>query len=79
MNPFISKSIITSSLFSISTSWLYTLYKLTILIIFGALNLILNCPSLKFTVAVYRGLPTKWPLLCVPCVPYIPIQSNNII
>ena len=73
-----SKSIITSSSSPIPTSQLYTPYKPAIYIIFTALNLILNYPSLKLTIAVYRGLPTRRPLPYIPCVPYIPIQSSNI-
>ena len=45
---------------------------------FAALSLILNCPSLKLTIAVHNGLPTGRPLPCVPCDPYIPIRSSNI-
>jgi len=45
---------------------------------FAALNLILNYPGLELAVAVHRGLPTRRPLPCVPYVPYIPIQSDNI-
>jgi len=74
----IFKSIIIFSFSPILTSWLYTLYRSAINIIFTALNLILNYPSLKLTIAVYRGLPTGRPLPYVPYNPYIPIQSNNI-
>jgi len=42
------------------------------------LNLILNCPGLELTVAVYRGLPTGRSLPCVLCVPYIPIRFGNV-
>jgi hypothetical protein len=51
---------------------------------FAALSLILNCPGLKLTIAVYKGLPTGRPLPYVPCDPYIPynpyvpIRSSNI-
>ena len=48
-------------------------------IIFTALSLILNCPSLKLTIAVYKGLPIGRPLPYIPCDPYIPIQSGNIV
>src|SRR6266567_8181570 len=36
---------------------------------FTALNLILDCPGLELAVAVHRGLPTRRPLPCIPCVP----------
>ena len=87
-SPFISKSIITSSPSPVLTKQLYTLYKSALYIKLTALNLILNYPSLKLAVTVYRGLPTRRPLLYilyipyVPYVPYIlyvPIWSNNII
>jgi hypothetical protein len=58
-NLFIFKSIITFSPSPVFTRWLYALYKLTLLIIFNALNLILNYSGFKLTVAVYRGLFTK--------------------
>ena len=47
-------------------------------VIFAALSLILNYPSLKLAIAVYRGLSTRRPLPYVPCDPYIPIRSGNI-
>ena len=72
------KSIIASSSFPVLASWLYAPYKLAMYIMFTALNLILNYPGLKLTVAVYRGLPTGRPLPCVLCVPYIPVRSSNI-
>jgi hypothetical protein len=74
----ISKSIIISSSSPILTSWLYALYRSAVNIIFTALNLILNCPSLKLTIAIYKGLPTRRPLPYVPYNPYIPIRSSNI-
>jgi len=43
------------------------------------LNLILNYPGLELAVAVYRGLPTGRPLPYVLCVPYVPVQSGNVI
>jgi hypothetical protein len=43
----ISKFIIISSSSPILTSWLYALYRSAANIIFAALNLILNYPSLK--------------------------------
>ena len=52
-------------------------------VIFATLSLILDCPGLKLTVAVYEGLstgyslPTRRPLPCVPCDPYVPILSSN--
>ena len=73
-----SKSVIASGSSPVLTGWLYTPYKLAIYIVFTALNLILNCPSLKLTIAVYRGLPTGRPLPCVLYVPYIPTRSGNI-
>ena len=36
-------------------------------VIFAALSLILNCPGLKLTIAIYRGLPIWRPL---PYIPY---------
>ena len=84
-SPFISKSIITSSPSIILTRRLCALYELALYIILTALNLILNYPGLKLTMAIYRGLPTGRPLPYVPYVPYdpyvayVPIQSSNII
>ena len=74
----IFKFIIISSSSPNLTGWLYTLYRLAANVIFTALSLILNYPSLKLTVAVYRGLPMGRPLPYVPCNPYIPIWSGNI-
>ena len=73
-----SKSIIASSSSPVLASWLYAPYKPAIYIMFTALNLILNYPSLELAVAVYRGLPTRCSLPCVLYVPYIPIWSGNI-
>jgi len=73
INAFISKSIIVSSSFLVLTSWLYTLYKLAVNIIFAVLSLILNCPGLKLAVAVYKGLPIGRSLFYIPYNPYIPI------
>jgi len=70
-----SKSIIASSSSPVLTGWLYTPYKPAVCVIFIMLNLILNCPSLKLAVAVYRGLPTGRSL---PYVPYVPIWSGNV-
>jgi hypothetical protein len=74
-----SKFIIISSSSPVLTGWLYTLYKSAMNIIFIILSLILNYPSLKLTITVHRGLPTRRPLPYVPCDPYVPIQSSNII
>ena len=78
INAFISKSVIISSFSLVLTGWLYTLYKLAANIIFATLSLILNCPSLKLAMAVYKGLPIERPLLCVPYNPYIPIWSGDV-
>jgi len=51
---------------------------LAVNVIFTALSLILNYPSLKLTIAIHNGLPTGRPLPYVPYNPYIPIQSSNI-
>jgi len=67
------KSIIISSSSPILTGRLYTLYRSAINIIFATLNLIFNYPSLKLTIAIYRGRLIGRPLLYVPCNPYIPI------
>ena len=73
-----SEFVIASSSSPVLTSWLYAPYKLATYIIFTALNLILNCPSLKLAVAIYRGLPTGRPLPCVLYVPCVPIWSGDI-
>jgi len=73
-----SKSIIASGSSPVLTSWLYAPYKLAIYIVFTALNLILNYPGLKLTIAVYRGLPTRRSLPCILCVPYIPVRSSDV-
>jgi hypothetical protein len=78
-STFISKSVIISSSSPILTGWLYALYRSAINIIFTALSLIFNYPSLELTVAIHRGLPTRCPLFYIPCDPYIPIQSGNIV
>jgi hypothetical protein len=75
----ISEFIIISSSPPVLTGWLYALYGSAVNIIFAALSLILNYPGLEFTVAVHRGLPTGRPLPCVPCDPYVPIQSSNVV
>jgi hypothetical protein len=73
INTSISESVIISSSPPVFTSWLYALYRSAINIIFTALSLILNCPGLELTVAVYKGLLTGRPLPYIPCNPYIPI------
>jgi len=69
----ISKSVIVSSSSPNLTSRLYNLYRLAANVIFAVLSLILNCPSLKLAIAVYRGLPIGRSLPYIPCDPYIPI------
>ena len=69
----ISKSVIVSSSSPSLTGWLYALYRLAANIRFAAFSLILNYPSFKLAVAVYRGLPIGRPLPYVPYNPYIPI------
>ena len=69
----ISKSVIISSSSPNCTSRLYALYRLAANIIFTVLSLILNCSSLKLTIAVHRGLPIECLLPCVPYDPYVPI------
>ena len=78
INASISKSVIVSSSSLVLTSQLYTLYKLATNVIFTALSLILNYPSLKLTIAVHKGLPTGRPLPYIPYNPYVPIQSGNV-
>ena len=73
ISAFISKSVIISSSSPIPTGRLCALYKSAINVIFTALSLILNYPSLKLAVAVYKGLPIGRPLPYVPCNTYIPI------
>jgi len=75
----ISKSVIISGSSTSLTSRLCALYRLAVNIIFAALSLILNYPGLKLTIAIYRGLPIGHPLPYVPCNPYVPIWSGNII
>jgi len=74
-----SKFIIASGSSPVLASWLCAPYKLAIYVVFTALNLILNYPGLKLAVAVYRGLPTGRSLLCVLCVPYVPVRSSDVI
>jgi len=73
-----SKSVIASGSSPILAGWLYTPYKLAACVIFTALNLILNCPGLKLTIAVYGGLPTGCPLPCVLYIPYIPVWFGDV-
>ena len=73
ISPSKSKSIIISSSSPNLTRPLYTLYRLAANVIFSAFSLILNCPSLKLAVAVYKGLPIGRPLPYIPYNPYIPI------
>jgi hypothetical protein len=77
ISAFIFKFIIISNSSLVFISWLYTLYKLAINIIFTILSLILNYPSFKFTVIIYKSLPIKYPLFYIICNPYIPIWSSN--
>jgi hypothetical protein len=72
-----SKSVIISSSSPVLTGRLYALYGSATNVIFAALSLILNCPSLELAVTVHRGLPTRRPLPCIPCNPYISIQSST--
>ena len=74
----IFKSIIISSSSPILTSQLSALYGSAVNVIFAALSLILNYLSLELAVAVYGGLPTGRPLLCVPCDPCVPVQSGDV-
>jgi len=67
----IFKSIIISSSSPNLTSWLYTLYRLAVNVIFAVLSLILNYPGLKLAIAVYKGLPIGRPLPYIPYGPYI--------
>jgi len=69
----ISKSVIISSSSPGLTSWLYALYRLAANIRFTTFSLILNYPSLKLAIAVYRGLPIGRPLPYIPYNPYVPI------
>jgi len=68
-----SKFVIAFGSSPILTGWLYTPYKPAMCVIFTALNLILNCPGLKLTIAVYRGLPTRRSLPYILYIPYIPV------
>jgi hypothetical protein len=57
-----SESVIVSSSTPVLTGWLCALCGSAANVIFAALSLILNCPSLELAVAVYRGLLTRRPL-----------------
>jgi len=72
------KSVIASSSSPVFAGWLYAPCKLAACVVFAALNLILNCPGLKLTIAIYRGLPTGCPLPCVLCVPCVPVWSSDV-
>ena len=74
----ISKSIIVSGSSPSLTGQLCALYRSAANVRFAAFSLILNCPGLKLTIAVYRGLPIGRSLPYVPCDPYVPIRSGNI-
>ena len=78
ISPSRSKSIIISSSSPNLTRRLYALYRLAANVIFSAFSLILNCPSLKLTIAIYRGLPIGRPLPYILYNPYISIWSSNI-
>jgi len=78
-SPSISKSIITSSPSPNLNRGLYTPYKSALYIKFTTLNLILDCPSLKLTIAIYRGLPTRRPLPYISYIPYVPVRSSDTI
>jgi len=73
-----SKSVIASSSSPVLAGWLYAPYKPATCVIFAVLNLILNYPGLKLTIAVHRGLSTRRPLPCVLYVPCVPVRSGNI-
>jgi len=68
-----SESVIISGSSLVLTSWLYTLYKLAINVIFTILSLILNYPGLKLAIAVYKGLSIGRLLPYIPYNPYVPI------
>ena len=74
-----SESVITSSSSPVLTGRLYAPCESALYIMPAILNLILDCPGLKFAVAVYRGLLTKQPLFCVFCVPYVPVWFGNVV
>src|SRR6266568_3657303 len=76
---FIFKSVIISSSSPILTSQLCAPYEPAVYIMFTVLNLILNCPGLKLAIVIHTGLPTKCPLPYIPCVPYISVQSSNVV
>jgi len=68
-----SKSVIASSSSPILAGWLCAPYKPAIYVIFTMLNLILNYPGLKLTIAIHRGLPTRRSLPYVLYIPYVPV------
>jgi len=65
-SAFIFKFIIISSFTPNLTSWLYTLYRLAINVIFTILSLIFNYSGFELAIAVHRGLPIG------RLLPYIP-------
>jgi len=79
-----SKSVIVSSSSPNLAGRLYALYGLAANIIFTVLSLILNYPSLKLAIDIYRGLPIgrSLPYIpcnpCVLCDPCVPVWSGNI-
>src|SRR6266704_703602 len=83
-SPFISKSVITTGPSPIPAGRLCAPCESALCVVLAALNLILDCPGLELSVAVYRGLPTGRPLpcipcvLCVPCVPCVPVWSGDV-
>ena len=73
-----SEFVIASSSSPILTGWLCAPYKPAACVVFAALNLILNYPGLKLTVAVHRGLSTGRPLPYVLYVPCVPVRSSDV-
>jgi len=73
-----SKSVITFSSFPVFIGWLCALCKLALCVMPAVLNLIFDCPGLELAMAVHGGLPTKWPLFCVLCIPCVPVCSGDV-
>jgi hypothetical protein len=65
INLSISESVITFSPSPVPTRRLCTFCEPTLLVVFGALNLILNCPGLELAVAVYRGYLIIYRLIAI--------------